>query len=152
MGVVPKTTPNIKVIDNTAFLVIDRALYNTKEGIRRGLLDVAPEIEREAIRLIKSPPKTGRLYRRGGKIHQASAPGEAPADLSGELAAGIDSSVSSPTVLIIGDRAEHGRWLEGNVANRTLPRPHLRPAALSKAREVEQAILLGVDRELKKGK
>lgn len=140
----------IKVVDNTAFLVIDKSLYKTKEGIRRGLLAVAPEIEREVVRLIKNPPKTGRLYYIYGKLHRASAPGEAPANLTGELAEGVGSKVSGATQLVIGDRAEHGRWLEGNVPNRIAPRPHLKPAALSKSREVEQAILLGVKRELNK--
>lgn len=141
----------LKVVDNTAFLVINKALFNTKEGIRRGLLNVGPEIEREVVRLIKSPPKTGRIYAiGGGRLHQASAPGEAPADLTGELAEGVGFSVSSPTQIIIGDRAPHGRWLEGNVPNRIAPRPHLKPGAISKAREVEQAILRGVSRELGK--
>ena len=148
-----KSMPNIKVVDNTAFLVIDKALYNTREGIRRGLLDVAPEIEREVVRLIKSPPKTGRLYSFGGRIHQASAPGEAPADLTGQLAESVGSEVTSPTQLVIGDdvSAPHGRWMEfGTDDGRIAARPHLKPAALSKAREVGQAIVRGVHRELRK--
>ena len=141
----------LTVVDNTAFLVIKRSLFNTKEGLRRGLLDVAPEIEKEVIRRIKSPPKTGRYYLIGGRIHQASAPGESPADLTGELADSVGSEVSSPTQLIIGDRAEHGRWMElGTTDGRIAPRPHLKPAALSKAREVEQALVRGVARELGK--
>jgi hypothetical protein len=140
----------IRTVDNTAFLVIKKSLFNTKEGIRRGLLDVAPEIQREVRRLIFSPPKTGRLYVIGGKVHQASAPGEAPANLTGDLAQGVGYEVSSHTRLVIGDRAEHGKWLEGNEPSRIAPRPHLRPAALSKAREVGQAIVRGVARELGK--
>lgn len=143
----------IKVIDDTAFLVMDRALFNTKEGIRRGLLDVAPEIEREVVRRIKSPPKTGKLYFIAGKIHQASAPGESPADLSGDLAEGVGSRVPSSTLLVIGYAAStpYGKWMEkGTDDGRIEPRPALRPAALSKEREVEQAIQRGVKRELGK--
>lgn len=141
----------LRIIENTAFLVMSKAILNTKEGIRRGLLDVGPEIEREVVRLIKSPPKTGKLYKIGGRIHQASAPGEAPADLTGELADSVGFTVSSPTQLIIGDRAPHGKWMEeGTDDKRILPRPHLKPAALSKAREVEQAIIRGVAQELGK--
>lgn len=147
----------LKVVNNTAFLVIDRALFNTKEGIRKGLLDVGPEIVREVIRLIKSPPKTGRLYLRSGQIHQASAPGEAPANLTGALAESMDFAVTSPTQLVIGNIesiAPYGRRLElgdsfvgiGSIA----PRPFVRPGALSKAREVEQAVVRGVKRELGK--
>jgi len=144
----------ITVVDNTAFLVIDRAIFNTKEGIRRGLLEVGPEIEREVVRLIKSPPKTGRLYLIGGRIHQASAPGEAPADLSGALAESVDSVAPSATQLIIGDRANiapYGGLLEnGSPGGQLKKRPHLKPAALSKAREVGQAINQGVATELRK--
>ena len=136
---------------------MDKALFNTKEGIRRGLLDVGPEIEREVVRLIKSPPKTGRLYLRGGRIHQASAPGEAPANESGMLAESIGFKVSSPTQLVIGNEASiapYGRRLElgddftgrGSIA----ARPFVKPGALSKAREVEQAVVRGVARELGK--
>ena len=149
----------LKVIDRTAFLVMDRAIFNTKEGIRRGLLDVGPEIEREVVRRIKSPPKTGRYYWRGGRHHQASAPGESPANLSGALAESIGFSVSSPTQLVIGSRsnseaAPYAARLEfgdkflgkGSIA----ARPYLKPGALSKAREVEQAVVRGVARELGK--
>ena len=143
----------IKVVDNTAFLVMDKAILSCKEGIRRGLLDVGPEIVREVVRLIESPPKTGRLYLIGGRIHQASALGEAPANLSGELADSVGFEVSSPTQIIIGDRVPHGAWMEfGTADGRIAPRPHLRPAALGKAREVEQAIIRGVERELNKVK
>lgn len=135
---------SVTIIDNTAFMVIKHSVRNFKEGIRRGLLEVAPEIERQVTLLIKSPPKTGRYYNIGGRIHQASAPGEAPADLTGALAESVGSKVSSSTTLIIGDRAPYGKFLEGNFKNRIAPRPHLRPAALSKAREVKQAIEQGV--------
>lgn len=153
MAVGLKSTPNIHVVDNTAFLVIEKSIYNTKEGIRRGLLDVAPEIEREVVRMIKEPPKTGRLYSFGGRIHQASAPGEAPADLTGQLAESVGSEVTSPTQLVIGDdiSAPHGEWMEfGTDDGRIAPRPHLKPAALSKAREVGQSLNRGVKRELGK--
>lgn len=146
----------IKVVDNTAFVVIDKSLFRIKEGIRKGLIEAGSEIRREVIRLIKSPPKTGRLYFVGGKIHQASAPGEAPADFTGALAESVDSEVSGSTKLTIGDReeiAEHGRWMEfGTTDGRIASRPHLKPAALGKAREVEQSISQGVERELDKGK
>ncbi len=144
----------LKVVNNTAFLVIDKSLFNTKEGIRRGLLDVGPEIEREVVRLIKSPPKTGRYYSVGnGRVHQASAPGEAPADFTGTLAESIGFKVSSATQLRVGSRANSGadayaKRLEEGVG--IARRPYLEPGVLNKAREVEQAIGRGVKRELGK--
>jgi hypothetical protein len=139
----------VKIVDNTAFLVIKRSLYKNKEGIRRGLLAVAPEIKREVRRLIRDPNKSGRIYNIGGKMHQASAPSEAPANLSGRLAKKVGSKVPNATRLIIGDNAPYGGYLEYGTTH-ILPRPHLRPAALSKVREVGQAIVLGVKNELGK--
>ena len=139
----------VTVVDNTAFLVVKKSIFNNKEGIRRGLLDVGPEIEREIVRLIESPPKTGRLYLIGGRIHRASAWGESPATLTGTLADSVGFSVTSPTQLVMGYQANvapYGKWLEGHWLNR----PALKPGSLNKAREVEQAILLGVKRQLGK--
>jgi len=140
---------------NTAFMVINKSMINNKEGVRRGLVEVGPEIRKEVKRLITSPPKTGRVYTIRGKPHQASAPGEAPANLTGALAASVSSRVKGSTRLTIGDlasKAPHGGVMEFGTKDgtRILPRPHLKPGALSKAREVKQAILLGVQRQLGK--
>jgi hypothetical protein len=144
----------VKIVDNTAFLVISKASFNVPEGIRRGLHDVGPEIKREVKRLIKSTPKTGSIYNIGGKRHQASAPGESPANLSGDLVRSLSFNVSSATRLIIGERrkiAPYAAYLEeGSPHGRIKPRPHLRPAVISKAREIEQAIQRGISRELGK--
>ena len=143
---------SMKLVNEEAMLVLVKAIFNTKEGIRRGLIEVAPLIEREVVRLIKSPPKTGRVYVIGGKFHQASAPGEAPANLTGRLADSVGSLVKGSDKLTIGDRkdiAPYGKLLEGNFPNKIAPRPHLKPAALSKSREVGQAIVLGVKRRLR---
>jgi len=144
----------VKIVKNTAFLTIKRSLFKNKEGVRRGLLAVAPEIKREVRRLIRDPNKTGRIYHIGGKIHQASAPGEAPANLTGRLAQSVGSKVTGYSRLTILDRdhiAPHGKWMEyGTRDGRIAPRPHLRPAALSKSREVIQAIEQGVKRQMGK--
>ncbi len=143
----------IKIVDNTAFVVIKKSMMTFKEGIRRGLLNVAPEMVREVRRLINSPIKTGRIYKIGGQLHQASAPGEAPATLTGKLAESVSFKVSSHTQLIIGDKANiapYGKFLEGNFPNRIAPRPHLKPGALSKSRELGQALIRGVGREMKR--
>lgn len=145
----------VRLTQNTAFLVMNKSIANSKEGIRRGLLEVGPEIEKEVVSLIRSPKKTGRLYWINGRLHQASAPGEAPANLTGALADSVDSKVTSPTRLLIGDIksiAPYGGIMEHGTKDgtRILPRPHLRPGALNKAREVGQAIELGIKRQLGK--
>jgi hypothetical protein len=50
-------------------------------GVARGIRI----IETRAVQLITDGPKTGRIYRRRGVEHQASAPGESPASDSGRL-------------------------------------------------------------------
>ena len=144
----------IKITDDTLFVVIKNTDKNSKEGIRKGLLDVGPEIEREIVRLIESPPKTGRLYLINGMIHRASAPGEAPANLTGALADSADFTVPSAVQMVIGYRANiapHGEWMEyGTRDGRIAPRPALRRATIGKAREIEQALIEGIKRELGK--
>lgn len=53
----------------------------TMAGVVRWIGDV----EHRAVRLIMEPPKTGRIYRKRGVAHQASAGGEAPANETGRL-------------------------------------------------------------------
>jgi hypothetical protein len=60
---------------------------------------------------IDSPPKTGRFYRlRGGKMHQASAPGEYPARRTGALSKSIRSHVGGAEATI-GTTIFYGRFL-----------------------------------------
>lgn len=142
----------LKIVNNTAFLIMNKALLNVKDGVRRGFLAVGPEIKKEVIKLIKGHPKTGRYYIINGKLHQASAPGEPPADLTGNLADSVNYRGRGSSELVIGDRADmapYAKYLEGFVPNRIAPRPHLRPAVLNKRREIEQAIELSVKLRLK---
>lgn len=72
----------------------------TKAAVRGGLVGALHEaayiVEGRAKALVLEPPKTGRLYKRGKKTtHQASAPGEAPASDTGNLAGSITQDVSA---------------------------------------------------------
>lgn len=58
-------------------------------SIARTMNFVAQSTAQRAKQKIRSGPKTGRVYRRNGRLHQASAPGQSPADLSGALAGSI---------------------------------------------------------------
>ena len=129
-----------------------KSVIKCKEGVRQGLLAVGPEIKKEVVRLIKGHPNSGRYYIINDKLHQASAPGEPPADLTGNLADSVNYTMRGSDTLIIGDRADmapYGKWLEGFVPNRIAPRPHLLPAVINKGREIEQAIELGVRLQLR---
>jgi len=60
----------------------------------RVVVQTTEAIIEEGTRLIVSPPKTGRIYKRENpdRVHQASAPGEAPAGDLGFLAGSATSS------------------------------------------------------------
>lgn len=61
--------------------IIARVRRGASAGVLRGI----GIVERHAVHLITSPPKSGRKYRRRGVTHQASAPGEAPASDTARL-------------------------------------------------------------------
>lgn len=56
-----------------------------RAGALAGITEFIGMVEKRAVELITSPPKTGRIYRRRGVVHQASAGGEAPASDTGRL-------------------------------------------------------------------
>lgn len=86
-------------------------------------------IQAKAVELIKSGPKSGRIYSRGGRKHQASAPGEAPADDTGNLAANVfvvEGTTAGTTASVVA-RAVYAMALEFGTKN-MLPRPFMRAA------------------------
>jgi len=56
-----------------------------RPAMMRGVVRWISAVDAESVRLIMSPPKTGKIYRRRSVKHQASAPGEAPANDTGRL-------------------------------------------------------------------
>ena len=60
-------------------------LARIKRGAMVGVIGWIGIVEARAVQLITTPPKSGRIYRRRGVSHQASAPGEAPASDTGRL-------------------------------------------------------------------
>jgi HK97 gp10 family phage protein len=64
----------------------------------------------EMRRLVDEPPKTGRIYRlKDGRLHQASAPGEAPASRVGPTRLGYGILIKSITSVMffgMGGRVE----------------------------------------------
>lgn len=82
-----------------------RAFHN-KRNVTDFIKDAAQSTEDTLRAGIMSPPKTGRRY----GAHQASAPGEYPANKSGDLASGIRQRVSR-TEAEVGTTDMHGFWL-----------------------------------------
>lgn len=78
---------------------------------------------------IMNPPKTGVTYKSGQRVHQASAPGEAPANDLGNLAgSGTTRRVALGHYQVVFS-TPYAKPLEyGNAAGTILPRPYVRPA------------------------
>jgi HK97 gp10 family phage protein len=112
--------------------------------------ETAREVEGEAKLLIQNPPKTGHIYELGehqvnfttktGKgvsftankgrrsiLHQASAPGEAPATDTSALSNSIETKDETDLQSIVNVNAKYGLALEYGTAH-ILPRPFMRPA------------------------
>lgn len=92
--------------------------------------DSAKAIELDA-KLAMQEPKSGRIYSKGnGKTHQASAPGEAPANDIGALANGIDTAQDGRTKWVTYAVAEYAPHMEFGAPNANIePRPFFAPAA-----------------------
>lgn len=87
----------------------NKSFYN---GFRLGLKDIGGELEETAQEGIRNPPKSGRFYvLKGGRLHQASAPGEYPAERTGDLRKSIGTKVSG-LQLRFGAEEEYAKFLQ----------------------------------------
>lgn len=134
----------------------DRKIFDLIEKGGLAGLEIAGEVvASEAITKIKSPPKTGRIYEKYNprRTHQASAPGQPPANDLGNLAANIASQPTKKTggVLIktVSSKAEYSAALEFGTPN-IAPRPFMRPSLIEKKPEYEAVINREIEKALKK--
>jgi hypothetical protein len=113
-----------------------------EKAVGQGLMALALMAQSNAQRLVLKGPKTGRLYPRGkNRIHQASAPGEAPANDLGFLVANIKAEMSDKFTASLWSLAPYSIHLECGTV-RMAARPFLGPAGDSvqaKAPEVMDA-------------
>ena len=107
------------------------------QALRDALNDIGSDVTDLIAKYIKGPPKTGRIYIINGRPHQASAPFESPAELTGTLRRSINFNVRGSRQLTIGESAYYAKWLEeGTRDNRILPRPHVIRAINARQRKV----------------
>lgn len=95
-----------------------------KRSIRQSLSMIGEIVGRESKQILSSGKRTGRTYRIKGRDHTASAPGEAPASITGKLAESYKYRVSSWHTMVVGENASYAKFLEDGTRN-MLPRPHL---------------------------
>lgn len=107
-------------------------------AVRGGLVLAAKVVEAEARRLILETRKSGRIYNRRGKKHQASAPGEPPASDTGKLVKSIRVDTAGLFLLHISVRAEAPYFAHLEYGTQHMAaRPFARVALSNKRLEVE---------------
>lgn len=119
-----------------------------EKAIGQGLMALALMAQTEAQRSILKGPKTGRLYPRGKRVHQASAPGEAPANDFGFLAANIKADLTNDFTANLWSLAPYSIHLEYGTVNMAA-RPFLRPAGDAMREEGKEVINAYVKAALK---
>jgi HK97 gp10 family phage protein len=102
-------------------------LDKIKKGVKDGLLALALMAQGEVQKSIVHGTKTGKTYKRGKKYHQASAPGEAPANDLGFLVNNVKAEVTGELVASTLSLAPYSVHLEYGT-RKMAARPFLRPA------------------------
>lgn len=111
-----------------------------KKDIGAIIRNVAFAIEAE-MKVLMTGPKSGRQYRRGSRIHTASAPGEAPAVDTGFLINSIQTHIKSDTEAEIIIPAEYAEGLEFGTS-KVAARPFVRPAITGVLKRFNQGGIL----------
>lgn len=129
----------------------------TRQGIRRAMYESGKDLVATSRALVADRNKTGQLYKvnvgfggqllRRPRIHQASAPGEAPARLSGTLNRSTDFFVRGTTELFFGARPAYAPFLE---LKNKLNRPFLRPSITQNERNIIDHFERQVAKQLRK--
>jgi HK97 gp10 family phage protein len=73
---------------------MDAAVKEGQKAALDAVVETAYAIQADAVKSIQRGPKSGKSYARGRKSHTASAPGEAPASDTGNLARNIRVKVN----------------------------------------------------------
>lgn len=127
-----------------------QALYaRIRSAAERGLVAATEEVRTEAISLILDTPKTGRIYRRRGVYHQASAPGEPPASDTGRLVKSIRTEFDFDRLVgrVIAS-TKYAALLETGTS-RMAARPFMRPALANKRDAITARLNEAVGAELR---
>lgn len=120
----------------------DALVSDVRSAALRGVADGIEAVKGNAVEKILSGNKTGRIYRRRGVLHQASAPGEPPANDTGRLVQSarteLDKDAISGAAIFSTAYAaalEFGRD-DGSIE----PRPYARPALEEERAGIEEGI------------
>lgn len=125
--------------------------FRTRKGIRKALFDIGLDSARAAEMLINNSGKSGLFYIVNGLPHQASAPGEAPANMSGKLKRSMNYAVHGYDEVEFGagSEAPYAKYLEGGT-ERIEQRPFLSSVVRTRGQLYAEFLGQEVDREIKR--
>lgn len=132
------------------FILLSKSEENAKKGGRVGLFRIGQLLTDVARAGIKNQPKTGEYYKYKGRRKRASAPGQYPANRSGELRRSIDFRVDGNSRMIFGAGKEYGKFLEEGTRNME-PRPFLKKTVKKMESTNKQILIKAFDEEMKRG-
>lgn len=146
------TSARLQASNQKALARSTKALGEVLGGIgvggKKGLADVGV-VATNRVKRNLSQRGTGRIYRRGGVIHQASAPGQPPAVDTGRLRSSYTWRTGEDirgVYVEVGTNVVYAPWLEFGTRYMKA-RPHLRPAIDELTEEIVHLIVRGVVRE-----
>ncbi len=110
---------------------LERLNLSVFAEMKKTMITTITEMDEEVKKLIDGGARSGKIYKRtkGGKTHQASAPGEAPKSDYGDLKAGFNFDTKATSRQIIGNLrniSKHAKPLEYKPKARG-GRPFMRP-------------------------
>lgn len=126
-------------------LIAERA---TNLALTAGWKQVGALLVNKLQYMIRNGPRTGRVYTFRGRKHQASAPGEVPANRTGRLAKSVRYEATGHHTLVFGEDAEYAGFLEHGTRNMA-PRPHLRVAVNEMQTVTMQTLIKFIDEAYK---
>jgi HK97 gp10 family phage protein len=117
-----------------------RIMAQIRAATMQGVVKGTELIRNEALRLIMQTSKTGRFYRTRGVVHQASAPGEAPASDTGRLVQSITTAYDNKKLAgTVSANTAYAEYLEFGTA-KMAERPFMRPALANMTDNFVQAV------------
>ena len=142
-------------------LHIENLANMTVRGIRQGFFALGSALLTDMNAEVLKKDKTGRIYivrTSGGKRgvgkkrrHQASAPGQTPANLTGNYRRAIGYQIYGSDSMEFGirDDADYGTFLDSG-SSRMLPRPGVRNTVTKMQGQANEYFMGNIEKELKK--
>lgn len=134
-------------------LILNNTGKNFTKGIRHGFYQLGAKNVADGRRSITKGPKTGVLVKPRGssRSRRRSSPGEAPANMTGNLRRSMGYQIQGSDSMEFGyrDSAQYGKFLEEGT-RRMQPRPNIVPTVLKNNSDATRFLSNNINKFLKK--